>query len=106
MASTQCRIIGTFTAWGDRFGRAGRLADQLRQLHTVVREGRQLLERVPPDPTGDRAHRAPRVMPRPAVATISRWTSLTPPPNVLTCAWRPVASSRPRSSAPGEPGSR
>ena len=36
-----------------------------------------------------------RASPRPAVATISRWTSFTPPPNVLICAWRALCSSRP-----------
>jgi len=37
-------------------------------------------------------------------ATISRCTSLTPPPNVLICADRPARSSRPLSTAPGDPG--
>ena len=42
-------------------------------------------------------------MPRPSVATMSRWTSFTPPPKVLI--WQPRASrsTRPCSSAPGEP---
>ena len=49
---------------------------------------------------------AARVMPRPAMATISRWISLTPPPKVLIWAWRAVRSSRPASTAPGESGER
>ena len=56
------------------------------------------------DPDVDRAHRAARVMPRPAMATISRWISFTPPPKVLIWAWRAVRSSRPASTAPGSPG--
>ena len=85
---------------GRQARRAGRLPDQRGQLGTVVREGRQLFESL------RGRHRAPRVIPSPAVATISRCTSFTPPPNVLICAWRPVASTRPRSTAPGEPGTR
>ncbi len=38
-----------------------------------------------------RAHRAARFIPRPAMATISRWISLTPPPKVLIWACRPGA---------------
>ena len=94
---------------GRQVRRAGRLPDQRGQLGAVVRERRQLLEalrrRRPQSQPGTR-HRAPRVMPSPAVATISRCTSFTPPPKVLICAWRPVASTRPRSTAPGEPGTR
>ena len=51
-------------------------------------------------------HRAARFMPRPAMATISRWTSFTPPPKVLICAPRAARSSRPRSTSPAEPGAR
>ena len=97
----------------DRVGRqarrAGRLPDQRDQFGTVVRERRQLFESLLARGRPGRRHgrhRAPRVIPSPAVATISRCTSLTPPPNVLICAWRPVASTRPRSTAPGEPGTR
>ena len=96
---------------GRQARRTGHLPDQRGQLGTVVRERRQLLEPLAspraaaPDAAGGR-HRAPRVIPSPAVATISRCTSFTPPPNVLICAWRPVASTRPRSTAPGEPGTR
>ncbi len=53
---------------------------------------------------GRAAHRDARFMPSPAVARISRCTSLTPPPKVLICAWRPARSSSPWSTAPGEPG--
>ena len=39
------------------------------------------------------------------MATISRWTSFTPPPNVLICAWRAVRSSFAlQAPRPGEPG--
>ena len=53
-----------------------------------------------------RAHRDDRFIPRPAMARISRWTSLTPPPKVLIWAWRPARSSSPWSTAPGDPGLR
>jgi len=41
-----------------------------------------------------RAHRAARFIPSPAMARISRWISLTPPPKVLIWACRPARSSR------------
>ena len=47
------------------------------------------------------ACRAVRAMPRPIQATISRITSLTPPPNVLIWAARAAFSSSPRSTTPG-----
>src|SRR5206468_6358894 len=46
------------------------------------------------------AHRGDRVIPRPTLATISRWTSLTPPPKVLTWAARAARSRSPCSTAP------
>ena len=49
------------------------------------------------------AHRRPLRIPSRIVATISRWTSLTPPPKVLICAARFIRSSSPSPKAPGEP---
>src|SRR5205807_9080547 len=49
------------------------------------------------------ASRARRAMPRPAAATISRCTSLTPPPKVLIWAERPISSIWPPNTAPGDP---
>ena len=71
MASTQCSIIGSLTGWWPLVAGPGGLADE--GLEFVVEGGRV-------------GHRALLVMPRPAVARISRWISLTPPPNVLICA--------------------
>ncbi len=51
-------------------------------------------------------HLARRAMPRPALAMISRCTSLTPPPKVLICAARPARSTSPCRTAPGEPAGR
>ncbi len=82
---------GLVDGLGPTGGRSRDLADEGLQL--VVQRRRP-------------AHRAPRFMPRPAVARISRWISLTPPPNVLIWAWRPARSSSPWSAAPGEPGLR
>ena len=45
----------------------------------------------------------PRFIPSRIVATISRCTSLTPPPNVLICAALFIRSSSPSPKAPGEP---
>ena len=53
-----------------------------------------------------RCHLDARFIPSPAVAKISRWTSLTPPPKVLICDCRPARSSSPWSAAPGESGLR
>ena len=51
-------------------------------------------------------HRGWRAMCSPAAATMSRCTSLTPPPKVLICAARAARSSWPRSTAPGDPSRR
>src|SRR5205814_9850156 len=53
---------------------------------------------------GHHRHRAPLGMPKPATAMISRWISLTPPPNVSTKAERSASSTSPRKATPGEPG--
>ncbi len=111
MASTQCRIIGTLTASGDRLGAPAAWPTSEASWALWSGKAASSSRRSPaPEPESEPEPAAPsprpRVMPSPAVATISRWTSLTPPPNVLICAWRPVASTRPRSTAPGEPGTR
>ena len=108
IASTQCWTMGWLTATRGDLGGARREPDERRQrrgpvgvLGRAVRSLRRL------GPGGHRfAQRDPRRMPRPTVATISRCTSLTPPPKVLICAWRADSSSRPFSAAPGEPATR
>ena len=115
---------------GDDAGEAGVLGGLVVDVdRVVVPHGlhpvadHRLVDRVGPAggvhrPTGPRtpagrssrsagvAHRAPRFMPRPAMARISRWISLTPPPKVLIWAWRAARSSSPWRTAPGEPGLR
>ena len=105
MASTQCRIIGTLTASHERFGLPDTCPTSAASSAEWSGNVGQLLETPAGPLAAHRAHRAP-VMPNPAVATISRCTSLTPPPNVLIWAWRCDDSIRPRNNAPGEPGVR
>ena len=44
-----------------------------------------------------------RGMPRPAMAMMSRWTSLVPPPKVRMRVVRYIRSTRPRSTTSGDP---
>ncbi len=51
----------------------------------------------------EESQRGARGMPRPIMATMSRWTSLVPPPKVKMVWLRACCSRRPRRTAAGEP---
>ena len=52
------------------------------------------------------AQRGARGMPNPTMATMSRWISFGPPPNVKIVWLRAWFSNRPRRTAPGDPSTR
>ena len=69
---------GTFTASGDRLGAPAACPTSAASSALWSGNGASSSKRSPHRPRAA-AHRDPRVMPSPAVATISRCTSLTPP---------------------------
>ena len=104
IASTQWRIIGWFTGSAPTSGSPTSIpSNALSFARNAAFSASRLRHRTS---VPYRASLACRAMPRPAVATISRSTSTTPPPNVLICAARAARSTSPWSTAPGEPAAR
>ena len=97
IASHQCLIIGSLT---------GSLPHRRRWRPPAPLGLEPLVQRVRTVPVPACAASpvtAPLLIPSRIVATISRCTSLTPPPKVLICAALFIRSSSPSPNAPGEP---
>ena len=76
-----------------RVGAAPRVLRRLAVRHDCVRRAARGPRAPDLEPVAASAQRGARGIPRPAIPMISRCTSLTPPPNVPTGAWRYACSS-------------